>query len=176
MLERGAIALRAYLAQRLHTIAATNECEYNFRREGVFLGKAHLSGKIDKLIIDKQAKTIAIVDYKTGSSHTRWEHTGKLHKYKLQLYLYRALIEHSRTFSGYTVTDAYLEFIEPDSQGTINELHISFDDAEYTAIKRLAEVVWRKIQTIDIPDISGYDTTIKGIEQFEEMLLDEDEA
>ena len=173
MLERGRIALQAYLSQRLHTIAATNESEYNFRREGVFLGKAHLSGKIDKLIIDKQAKTITIVDYKTGSSHKRWEHTVKLHKYKLQLYLYRALIEHSRKFSGYTVTDAYLEFIEPDNDGAINELHISFDEQEYAQIKQLAEAVWSKIQAIDIPDVSSYDATIKGVELFEQSLLED---
>jgi DNA helicase-2/ATP-dependent DNA helicase PcrA len=173
MLERGRIALQAYLSQRIHTIAATNEAEYNFRREGVFLGKAHLSGKIDKLIIDKQAKTIAIIDYKTGSSHKRWEHTVKLHKYKQQLYLYKALIEHSRKFSGYTVTDAYLEFIEPDDEGLINELHVSFDEQEYAQIKQLARAVWDKIQTIDIPDVSGYDTTIKGVELFEQYLLED---
>jgi DNA helicase-2/ATP-dependent DNA helicase PcrA len=173
MLERGRIALQAYLSQRMHTIAATNEAEYNFRREGVFLGKAHLSGKIDKLIIDKQAKTIAIIDYKTGSSHKRWEHTVKLHKYKQQLYLYKALIEHSRKFSGYTVTDAYLEFIEPDDEGLINELHVSFDEQEYAQIKQLARAVWDKIQTIDIPDVSGYDTTIKGVELFEQYLLED---
>lgn len=174
MLERGRNALQVYLSQRLHTISAANESEYNFRREGVFLGKAHLSGKIDKLIIDKQAKTIVIADYKTGSSHKRWEHTVKLHKYKQQLYLYRALIEHSRKFSGYTVTDAYLEFIEPDDEGIINELHISFDEQEYAHIKKLAEAVWNKIQMIDIPDVSSYDTTIKGVELFEQYLLEDD--
>lgn len=172
MLERGRLALQSYLNQRLHTIAASNESEYNFRREGVFLGKAHLSGKIDKLIIDKQAKTIAIVDYKTGSSHKRWEHTVKLHKYKQQLYLYKALVEHSRKFSGYTVTDAYLEFIEPDDEGAINELHISFDEQEYAQIKQLAEAVWGKIMAIDIPDVSGYDATIKGVELFEQNLIE----
>ncbi|MGF7228488.1 MAG: ATP-dependent DNA helicase [Candidatus Saccharibacteria bacterium] len=171
MLERGTIALDAYLAQRLHTIAAHNEAEYNFRREGVFVGKAHLSGKIDKLIIDRAAKTIIIVDYKTGKSYRKWDHDTKLHKYKQQLYLYRALIEGSRAFSGYQVIDAYLEFIEPDEQGTINELHITFDELEYAAIRQLAEVVWRRIQAIDIPDVSGYTPDIKGIEQFESFLL-----
>ena len=174
MLDRGVNALRAYLAQRLHTIASTNECEYNFRREGVFIGKAHMSGKIDKLIINKQQKTITIVDYKTGSSYRRWERTGKLHKYKIQLYLYRALIEHSRAFSAYTVTDAYLEFIEPDEQGDITELHITYDEQEYQAIKLLAEQIWKRVQGIDVPDVSGYSTDIKGIEQFENYLLQDD--
>lgn len=171
MLERGRLALQAYLSQRLHTIAATNECEFNFRREGVFVGKAHMAGKIDKMIIDKKARTITIVDYKTGASFRRWEHNTKLHKYRQQLYLYRALIEGSRAFAGYTVTDAYLEFVEPDDSGAINELHLTFDEDEYRTVRQLAELVWRKVQNIELPDISNYSKDLKGIEVFEHDLL-----
>lgn len=171
MLERGKAALQAYMAQRLHTIASTNECEYNFRREGVFIGKAHMAGKIDKIIVDKEARTITIVDFKTGSSFTRWERNTKLHKYRQQLYLYKALIEGSRAFTGYTVTDAYLEFVEPDDNGTIHELHLTFDEDEYRTVKQLAEIVWRKVQDIDLPDVSKYTPDLKGIEAFEHDLL-----
>ena len=175
MLDRGRQSLQAYLSQRLSTISQTNECEYNFRREGVFIGRAHMAGKIDKLIIDKESRTITIVDYKTGKSHSRWEHDIKLHKYRQKLYLYKALVEGSRRFAGYTVTDAYLEFVEPNDTGDITELHLRFDEDEYQQIRKLAEVVWARVQAIDMPDVSQYDPTIKGVELFEHDLLSREE-
>lgn len=172
-LNRGQTALQAYLTQRATTIAATNVVEYNFRGEGVFIGKAHLSGKIDKLIVDPNLKTIQIVDYKTGKSHTRWMHEIKLHKYRQQLYLYKALVEGSHTYAGYTVTGAYLEFVEPDENGVIQELHLQLDDTEHERIKRLAEAVWQHIVMLDLPDVSAYPQDMHGVEAFEATLLDE---
>jgi DNA helicase-2/ATP-dependent DNA helicase PcrA len=170
-LPRGQAALKAYLEQRTSTVGIDNVVEYNFRTEGVFLGKAHLTGKIDKLIIDKQQKTIQIVDYKTGKSHNRWTREVKLHKYRQQLYLYKALVEGSHTYSGYTVTDAYLEFVEPDEDGVIAELHLQFNDAEYEHVKRLAEAIWLRITALQLPDISGYTQDMAGVESFENDLL-----
>lgn len=171
-LERGEAALRAYLQQRAHTIQAANEAEYNFRNEGVFIGGCHMAGKIDKLIIDKAAKTITIVDYKTGKSHQRWTHDAALHRYRLQLYLYKALVEASHTFAGYTVADAYLEFIEPDENGQLHELHLAFDDADYEHAKQLAAAVGRIVQSCNLPDVSGYSADLRGIEAFEAALLE----
>jgi DNA helicase-2/ATP-dependent DNA helicase PcrA len=170
-MERGRTALGAYLAQRVHTIKPDNVAEHSFRGEGVFAGQAHLNGKIDKLIIDRQAKTVTIVDYKTGKSHSRWERNLRLHKYLQQLYLYRALVEGSHTFAGYRVQDAYLEFIEPDEEGAINELHLTFDEAEYQRIKRLAETIWQRIKNLDLPDTSAYTRDLAGTENFEADLL-----
>ncbi len=171
MLERGTNALKAYLEQRQHTIHADDESECNFRREGVFIESAHMAGKIDKLIIDKKAHTITIVDFKTGKSFSRWTTDIKLHKYRQQLYLYKALVEGSARFRGYTVVDAYLEFVEPDDNGLIQELHLVFNDQEYRHIKALAAAVWRRVQTLDLPDVSGYPATLKGVEAFELDLL-----
>ena len=170
-LDRGEQALAEYLAQRSTTISRGNVVEYNFRNEGVFIGKAHLSGKIDKLIIDKAAKTITIVDYKTGKAYAKWGREIKLHKYRQQLYFYKALVEGSHTFAGYTVTDAYLEFVEPDEDGRIQELHLAFNDIEYDHIRTLAERVWGLITAIDLPDISEYSTDLRGIETFETDLV-----
>src|SRR5690606_12769579 len=129
-LERGKEALAAYLQQRAHTVAPDNIVEYNFRNEGVFIGDAHLGGKIDKLIINKQTKEITIVDYKTGRSHHKWAREYNLHKNRQQLYFYKALVEGSHTFAGYKVVDAYLEFVEPDENGKIHELHLDYKEEE----------------------------------------------
>lgn len=172
-MERGKIALQTYLEQRGHTISADNSIEHNFRNEGVFIGDTHMAGKIDKMIIDRKAKTIQIVDYKTGKSYSHWTREAKLHKYQHQLYLYRALVEGSHTFKGYRVTDAYLEFVEPDEEGIIQELHQTFDEEDFLMCKQLAQAVWAKITGLDLPDISGYTTDLKGIEKFEQDLIDE---
>jgi DNA helicase-2/ATP-dependent DNA helicase PcrA len=169
--KRGTPVLAAYLEQRAHTISADNECEYNFRNEGVFIGKAHMSGKIDKLIIDKQHKSLIIVDYKTGASHSTWQHSIKLHKYLQQLYLYKLLVERSHTFAGYSVTDAYVEFVEPDENGHIQELHMSFEPEEQAKLEQLTEVIWELIHTLKLPNVSEFRNDIMGTEAFETSLI-----
>lgn len=172
--ERGRTVLAAYFDQRLSTISVDNLCERNFRSDGIFIGHAHMTGKIDKLIIDKQNRTITIVDYKTGRSYSRWDGSLKLHKYRQQLYIYKMLVENSTAFRDYRVADAYLEFVEPDDNGTIQELHLSFDEKEYQSVKKLVMVIWRRIQELALPDITAYTPDTKGSLQFEADLLLED--
>jgi DNA helicase-2/ATP-dependent DNA helicase PcrA len=170
--KRGKPVLETYLEQRASTIAPDNECEYNFKHEGVFIGKAHMSGKIDKLIIDKEKKELVIVDYKTGTSHTRWTHSVKLHKYRQQLYLYKLLVERSHTYAGYTVTDAYVEFVEPDENGIIQELHMGFDPEEQARLEKLTEKVWELIHSLKLPDVTEFRKDIVGTEAFELSLIE----
>jgi DNA helicase-2/ATP-dependent DNA helicase PcrA len=169
--DRGQLAIKAVLEQRAHTFHADDQVEYNFKHEGVFVGKAHMAGKIDKMIIDKAAKTITIVDYKTGKSYDRWKGEAKLHRYRQQLYLYKALVEGSHTYKDYRVTDAYLEFVEPDENGKIHELHLDFDAQEESIARHLAVAVWRCIMQLDIPDVSNYGADLQGIISFEDHLL-----
>lgn len=168
--HRGKTALSAYLAQRADTIAPGNECEYNFRGEGVFVGKAHMSGKIDKLIVDQKNKQLTIVDYKTGKAHHRWQRDIKLHKYRQQLYLYKSLAERSHSFAGYKVVDAYVEFVEPDEEGMIQELHLHLDSQEQQTIEQLAQAVWQCIQSLTFPDTTSYKSDLSGVETFEQWL------
>lgn len=170
-LQRGQNALQAYLKQRQGSFKATNQHEYNFKNEGVLLGDVRLGGKIDKLIIDPEHRTIEIVDFKTGKSSQKWYSDTKLHRYRQQLYLYKALVEGSNTFKGYRVTAAYLEFVEPDEQGNINLLHLNFDAEEEKQIHTLAKAVWHRIHNLDLPDISSYPPTLAGVRQFEQDLI-----
>jgi DNA helicase-2/ATP-dependent DNA helicase PcrA len=171
--RRGQRSLSAYLTQRHDAILADSRSEFDFRNEGVFIGNAHMSGKIDKLLIDKKTKTIQIIDYKTGKSYSRWQHEIKLHNYEQQLYLYKTLVEKSRSFAGYKVISAYLEFIEPDEDGRINNLELKFDPARQERVARLAEVIWNRIKTLDLPDVNQYSADWQGIHAFEEDLLQE---
>jgi DNA helicase-2/ATP-dependent DNA helicase PcrA len=171
LLRRGQKCLSVYLSQRAATISPTNYCEYNFKNEAVLVKKAHLSGKIDKLIVNEADRTITIVDYKTGLPYSRWQRTITLHHYKQQLYFYKLLVENSRRFHNYKVIDAYLEFVEPADDGLISELHISYSDEQLNRLEDLIKAVWRDIITLELPDTNNYSQDINGIEKFEADLI-----
>lgn len=170
-IERGEKALSAYLSQRTRIFKPGDRAEFNFWNEGVFIGDVHLSGKIDRMEIDEDRKEITVVDYKTGRSYDRWKSDMKLHKYKQQLYCYKLLIEHSRTFAGYTVTEGRLEFLEPDQANQIHHLSLTFQAAELEHIQKLLQAVWQHIMRLDFPDVSGYSHNLKGALEFEQYLL-----
>ncbi len=171
LLDRGLTALKVYFTQKSSEFMATNEHEYNFKNEAVFVGDAHLSGKIDKLIVNKVDKTISVVDFKTGTSYSRWSNLPKLYKYKQQLYIYKLLVENSHSFAGYKVIDAYLQFVEPDDEGNVIDLHLKFDDAELDKIKHLIQKVWQHVQNLNFPDASGYSADYKGMRALEDDII-----
>lgn len=171
-IERGEKALAAYIAQRGSIFKPGDKAEHNFWSEGVFIGDVHLSGKIDRMEIDKEKKEIVVVDYKTGKSHTAWKKEGRLHQYRQQLYCYKLLIEGSRTFQGYKVTQGRLEFMVPDNNDKIHTLTLTFEDTEMQHAKSLLKAMWTHIMHLDFPDISNYSQDLKGTLEFEDALLD----
>ena len=171
-LERGERALAAYLTSRSAQYKSSDRAEISFRNEGVFIGDAHLSGKIDRLEIDPNTKTIVVVDYKTGKSYTRWENDPKLYRYSRQLYSYKLLVEGSKTYSGYHVTGGRLEFVEPDRNNRINALALAFRDDEILRTKQLMQALWQHVHELNFPRVSAYDASLAGVKQFEQDLID----
>lgn len=169
--DRGEKALAAYLARRSQIFKPGDRAEHNFRNEGVFVGDVHMAGKVDRMEIDTKAKTIVVVDYKTGKTYDRWASEAKLHKYRLQLYCYKLLIEGSYTYKDYKVTSGRLEFIEPDAENCINFLQLDFKEDELQRVRELLQVMWRLVHSLDFPDVSDYDKSLTGIRQFEADLL-----
>jgi ATP-dependent helicase/DNAse subunit B len=171
--QRGLDSLTAFLQQAGQSFTASDLPEVSFKDEGVIVEQAHLSGRIDKLVVDKKAKEIRIIDYKTGKSHARWaKNDSQLYKYRQQLYFYKMLVEGSHRFAGYHVTGASLLFVEPNDDGQIAELHLDFDQKEMMRAKQLVGVVWQHIMSCNFPDISGYGANLQGLRQFEQDLLD----
>jgi DNA helicase-2/ATP-dependent DNA helicase PcrA len=171
-LERGTHALTGFLKKYGSSYTPTDRAEVNFKHENVFVGPAHLSGKIDRMEIDKKNKTITVVDYKTGKSYDRWESIGKLHRYRLQLYSYKLLIEKSRTFAGYKVTTGRLIFVEPDQNGKVHSLDLNFKDDELAGTEKLLIALWQHVHELSFPDVSSYEVNMKGIRAFEQDLLE----
>jgi DNA helicase-2/ATP-dependent DNA helicase PcrA len=163
--NKGHAAISAYVAERASMLRSKNVfSEVDFTREGVLIQNiAHITGKIDRLEIDKKAKTIHIVDFKTGKPAASWLKELKYLKYKQQLYFYKLLIEGSHTYKGYQVLSGRLEFVEPNKNGTVaNPLVVTYDEAEAEELRKLIVAVWKRIQALQLGDISDYKPDYRG--------------
>lgn len=170
--RRAAETLAAYLGGQ--SFKKGNVAEMSFRSQGVLVGEVHMGGKIDLLEIDEAKKEIVVVDYKTGGAETSWKpETIKLHKYALQLYCYKLLVEGSVRYRGYTVTSGRLEFVEPDNDGQTHNLALNFEPSRLAEVRALLAAMWQRVQSLSFPDTSGYGDTLTAIKQFESDLLAE---
>ena len=176
--QKGSEQLQTFLAVKYDTFTVTQKSELNFSRQEVYLDDAHLTGMIDIADINKTDKTMIVTDYKTGKSVGSWNAQAeydkiKLHKYRQQLLFYKLLVEGSRDYSNYTVTEGRLEFVEPNRSNEISSLALGFDKDELARFTLLVGKVWKHIIELDLPDTSGYEPTYKGLLAFEQDLLDE---
>ena len=177
LLQRGTDSLRAFLDSSYGEFNENQQTELNFAHQQSRVGDAHLSGALDVASVDAKAKTIGVVDYKTGSASNSWQGKTdydriKLHKYKQQLMFYRLLIENSRDFHNYEVTSTKLVFVEPNKQGEITSLETDVSADELERFKELIAAVWNHITNLDLPDISSYSADYKGMLEFEDNLLE----
>jgi hypothetical protein len=171
--QRGSDSLRAWLAQASDQLNPADLFEYDFQKAGSRLGEAQLAGKVDKLSIDEKRRTITVIDYKTGRAYSKWQSgVVKLHLHRQQLLFYKLLIENSAQFRKYKVEKGIIEFVEPDEDGQIRRLELIFDDQDVNKTAALIQAVWEAIQSLKLPDISGYQATLAGIRQFEQDLIE----
>ncbi len=173
-LKQGHDALSAYLKECGKMFDPAHIIEKDFKNQGVILGEARITGKIDKMIQD--GGEMRVVDFKTGKTFDEWETSRadekvKLYKYRRQLIFYKILVENSRDYNTFTVNEGALEFLEPDKQGRIHDLVAEITEEETERTKRLIEAVYAKIVSLDLPDTSGYPQDLLGIMQFEEDVL-----
>lgn len=171
--NRASGTLTHYLTAKKASFKRGNVAEKSFRDEGALVEKVvHMGGKIDLLEIDKTTKTITVVDYKTGQGTSSWKpETDRLHKYMLQLYCYKLVVEASATYRDYTVTSGRLEFVDPDNDGVVHSLSLQFSDEQLNHTRKLLAALWQRVQALDMPDISGYGDSLTAIKQFEQDLI-----
>jgi DNA helicase-2/ATP-dependent DNA helicase PcrA len=178
-LDRGHNSLKSILEKRASYIKPNQLPEQNFFAQGVQLGDARLTGKIDVLEVNK--RQASVIDYKTGKALKSWSYAYKdtyekikMHKYAQQLYFYKLLVEGSRTWGdqGVKLASAELVFVEPDKQEDIFALELELDDKEELArLSALIKAVWQRIMNLDFMDTSEYEPTAKGIKAFEDWLI-----
>ncbi len=176
MLQRGEKSLTVFYEAKKNTFSLLDKSEFDFKNQGVLVGNAHLTGKIDRIIVSENE--MVVCDYKTAKALERWTPSDayeniKAWKYRQQLVFYKMLIENSRDFKGkYIVNKGVIEFVEP-SHGHIVDLPADITKEEIERMEKLVNAVYSKIITLDLPDISKYSQDINGILEFEENLLNE---
>jgi len=175
-LQKGTDALSAFLPAKQHTFTTTQKVELNFADQQVVIGDARLTGKLD--LVDSSDGTLTVTDYKTGRPSRDWHGKSdyekiKLHRYQQQLMFYQLLVSHSRSYRHYQFTGGIVQFVEPTLGGEIIALHATFSADDLARFSRLIQAVWQRIMALDLPDISHYPATYKGILAFEADLLGE---
>lgn len=105
-------------------------------------GGTPLFGFLDLLLVDDVAKTVQIVDYKTGFGK---EIPAGYHR---QLKFYKLLVEASPEFYGYTVTSMGDYYVEPDK--TTGELRPPFattaNAVDIAELEQLIDATWARIE------------------------------
>lgn len=177
-LRKGSDALLAYLEKNYDSFKMSEQTELDFKSQHSLVDEARIDGKLDLVDIDKVNKIMLVSDYKTGKPLPGWYGKEdydkiKLHKYKQQLMFYKLLVENSRDWHDYRVEKASLHFIEPSKSGEIYNLSTDFNSDDIEQFKKLLLAVWNHIIVLDLPDISKYDKSFKGILAFEQDLVDD---
>ncbi len=172
---RAIAELPVFLAQRGDFLRSTPaESERGFANETIMLGDALLTGKIDRIEIDEDAKTITVADFKTGHAKHKWGTTDSTFAYKIQLYFYKFLIENSHAFQNYRVTHGRIDYIAADEEGNIVSLPLEFNEQEAAEIKHLIKVIYRHIKTLDFPDTTAARAASNPTKAFYDQLIAEE--
>ncbi len=175
--SRGHEAISRYMKEKSDIFEAKDLAERGFNNDGVVIGDARLSGKID-IIHFKSGNRTEVLDFKTGKPAASWQGKDefekiKLHKYRQQLLFYKLLVENSASYQGKLVVDkGRIEFIETDAnEKLLPSLELAYEPKELRRFTVLINAVWQRIMSLDFPDVSKYPPTIKGITAFEEDLI-----
>lgn len=175
-LQKGNDELSAYLSGRVGSFSKRQKPELDFSHQQSTFGDVHLTGSLDLADIDTSEKLITVYDYKTGRPATSWQGRTdnekiKLYKYRQQLLFYKLLVEQSRDYGSYSVRRGVLDFVEPLASGQLSQLEAEFTSDEFERFTALVQAIWRHITTLDMPDTSSYEPTLKGIIAFEDDLI-----
>lgn len=140
----------------------------------VTIGQARLSGRLDRLDFpDKDS--IIVSDYKTGKPLASFETRDstkmvKAWRHQTQLGFYCLLIKESAAYHTRDTISAQMLYVEAEKASQISLAYTPRPE-DITRLEKLASIVWQHIMKLDFPDTSKYTLDIKGVQQFEDDLL-----
>ncbi|MEI8062219.1 MAG: ATP-dependent DNA helicase [bacterium] len=176
--KKGIECLQGFLNERVGDFTIKDLTEVDFSDQNVIIEGAHFTGKIDRIVVD--GNKAIVHDYKTGKPLASWDdkdiyNKSKIYDYKKQLVFYKILIENSRTYRNLKMVQGVIDFIEPKNGKNIS-LTLDMNDPEVVEleerIKKVAVAVYKKIMTLDFPDVSGFSKDLKGSVAFEDFILE----
>lgn len=181
MLERGAKALEKSLVKFGPILRASGAAaEVDFYSEHLQYEDVPLTGKIDHININQDEKTIELYDFKTSRFHAeKWDSNDTLYKYKLQLGVYKLLLNLSPTYAKYKVTRAHILFVTPDGYDEVHDKIYEFNDKDEVELHALISAVYKEIKTLDFVDDpelfveADEKKGLKDIKEFVKRLIDD---
>ncbi|MEI7682913.1 MAG: ATP-dependent DNA helicase [Candidatus Saccharibacteria bacterium] len=175
LIERGYQTLSGFYPFASQQFLKTDKSETNFKNEGIVLGDARLTGKIDAL---RQVSLgeLEIIDYKTGIPLHDWHAKGaypqvRSHLYQQQLVFYQLMVNGSAHYKDQKVSKLALQFVEPDEDGQLSYLTYQPSQEDLDRLRGLIKAVWQHITDLDFPETRQYSLDPKGVKQFENDLL-----
>lgn len=178
LLEQGTHDLKIALAEFSDILRHPHaRAEVNLSPEGLAFDGVPLTGKIDHVHLDEDAKTIEVYDFKTGTFHDgKWDSRPSLYKYRLQLGFYKLLLNLSLTYSKYKITRGHILFVTPDADAKVHDKVYEYNDVGEAELKNLAKAIYHQIKSLDFvknPDLflpADKDNTMKQIRTFVDLL------
>ena len=171
----------AELAVALETfseILRTGRAEVDFGPEHLVVSGVPVTGKIDHIVVDEEARTVEIYDFKTGKYRKdKWTSHATLYKYAMQLMFYKMLLLASREYAGYAVTRAHILFVRPDEDGVAYDRVYEFDEETEAEFSELLVTVYGLIESLrfmEDPEVFvATDKSLKlaDIKKFIKLLL-----
>lgn len=160
--------------EKFGDILRHGKAEVNLGVEKLVINGVPVVGKIDHIVIDDEAKTIEIYDFKTAGYHKeKWTSHASLYKYMLQLGFYKLLLNNSPTYRKYKVEKAHILFVVPDKDGEVYDKVYEFNDEDEEMLESLMKAVYTQIcslEFMDDPEIFVSPDNNKGLKDIKNFI------
>ncbi len=126
----------------------------------ITVGDIPIVGKVDKIEwLDKTARTVKVVDYKTGKTKTRNQIKGKTKDsdggYMRQLVFYKLLVDADPRLNM-TVKQGELEFVQTDDRGVFRQEVFEITKQEVEKLEDLIKETMEKIKRFEFCHCEDY--------------------
>ncbi|OGJ46020.1 hypothetical protein A3J23_02715 [Candidatus Peregrinibacteria bacterium RIFCSPLOWO2_02_FULL_48_14] len=158
-LELGQKTLADYY-DHYSTIQNTNVLvEYDFKSHGVTLDGIPLTGKLDKIeILDPTAKTVHVVDYKTGNPDSKAKELAEGGAYRRQIAFYQLLCKESKKFP-YLMVSGEIDFVQPGKKSSaFIKKAFTISETELDALRTQIRSVYEDIQNLRFLNPNEFET------------------
>lgn len=171
--EKGPADLAVSLA-KFGEVLRQGKAEVNLAPEKLSVEGVPVTGKIDHILVDDNAKTIEIYDFKTGGYHKeKWRSHTTLYKYMLQLGFYKLLLNNSPTYHKYKVERAHILFVTPDKDEEVYDKVYEFNDEDEKELIALMRAVYNMAESLEFmndPEIFVSANNALGVKDIKDFV------
>lgn len=177
MREKGPADLTIAL-DKFGDILRQGKAEVDLAAEKISIAGVPVTGKLDHIIINEDAKTIEIYDFKTGGYHKeKWRSHATLYKYMLQLGFYKLLLNNLPIYRKYKVEKAHILFVTPDKDDEVYDKVYEFNNEDEEELLDLIRSIYDMVITLQFMDdnrifrLADNSLGLKDIKEFIKLLL-----